>query len=219
MIVMDGWPELTFEESENLLSEDAEYKASYEQSYRIRVQGEEMTFRPLNDVFKEQVEGMLTYYKLGFMSESDLAKATGMSGKQLKVEPVQLNLEQHGNTARGYLVSLDGIPDSMYRSMRKVKIFSKCTLRLQETHLHQDKMLRQGHGEAYFSFLSKQSVDAYPAALKASQRHHVLTWAAVQKKVSDVQQAIRQGWCCCKTGLGGSKVPLMLTLLQTFKAS
>ena len=200
--LLRGWPGVSWLDSSQRIKDDPAYKEVFQLAVSLFVKYEKQKgpFHPESFVSRTIKEGVETYFEVAFVSESDLQELTGVAPKQLKLSEYRLDLEQHGQSLKGYFLSLEGLTETQMRTLRKVRIFSKGTITHQEIHVAPEHQLQAEQGKHYYGYLSGHVTETYPTEWKASQRHRTPT---LQNLISEGSRIIEEGPKNCS---GGGKV-------------
>ena len=191
--LLRGWPGVTWADSSERIKNDEAYKNVFLVAVQLfkKYQKKAGPFHPEAFVSRTVKEGVETYFEVAFVSESELQELTGVTPKQLKLSEYRLDLEQHGQSLKGYFLSLEGLTETQMRTLRRVKIFSRGTLTHEEVHVTPDSQLQPDQGKDYFGHLSSLVSDSYPTEWKASQRHRTPT---LHFLVNEGAKIIQEGW-------------------------
>ncbi|CAE7528191.1 unnamed protein product, partial [Symbiodinium necroappetens] len=187
------WPHLEFEEVCDLCAKDAKSADEIARAKDLLAKQEENPFQPMSTVESNRVQGHEVYFKVAFLSESEMIKFLQVTPKALKLTEVTLELQQEGCTMRGYCVSLLDLPGDVKAVCHKVKIFSSTTIKLADTFLSPADQLSQHQGERTFTHLAKVQASRNPPAFRPLQKSSIPSyWDLKDKAVKLLEKAREQ---------------------------
>ena len=127
-------------------------------------------FEPPNSVEVHSHIGQYSYYELGFLSDAQVPKYTGLSIKGLGMDPSVRRAEDGKTVIEGLYISLADLPDSMsfgeLLSLRKVRLFNQSSTCLLEHQLLAEHQLHEKQGIHLLPFL--EDLKPKDSALKPS---------------------------------------------------
>ena len=186
------WPHLELEEVCDLCEKDAKSADEIARAKDLLARQEENPFQPMSTVESNRVQGHEVYFKVAFLSESEMVKFLQVTPKALKLTEVTLELQQEGCTMRGYCVSLLDLPGEVRAVCHKVKIFSSTTIKLADTFLSPADQLSQHQGERTFTHLAKVQASRNPPAFRPLQKSSIPSYWDLKEKAAKLLEDRRK---------------------------
>ena len=121
---------------------------------------ESRSFKASSNVDSLTEQGHMVSFDVAFVSESEILKHFKVTGKALKLPECQLDLEQFGQSLRGYVLSFIDLPEELMQTCHKVTVCSKTAIRVADIVLEPGRMLSNQQPLRMFSRLS--SAQAQP---------------------------------------------------------
>ena len=169
------YPHLEFETVAEMFHSKPEVSEEISAAIALIRDQEPSPFQPLSRVEAHRTQGHEVYFKLAFLTESELVKLLEVSPKSLKLPQATLSLQQEGCSISGYCLSLVGLPPAVRDSCHKVKIFGTTAISLADVILQPEMQVGQQQGERTFSHLGKVQASHNPAAFRPLQKASIPT--------------------------------------------
>ena len=112
--------------------------------------------------------------------------------KSLKLQEHTLNLEQLGQTMKGYVLSISmrNLPQELLDVCHEIEVFSTTTIALTDSVLDPSRMLSEQQPMRLFQHLATAQAARNPSHFRCTTRSSVPTFAALQDKAQKVLEAM-----------------------------
>ena len=147
---------------------DPEVKELIDSAVENIKSGSNACFDLPSDVMTESIQGIRICFELGFVSEAELFRLCGATGKALGLKPVTMALEQRTITTSGYVLSLRGLDYGEIMSMRRLQIYRNSQVVLKEHNLEAPAMIHEKQPSIIYDWLCGNACSGLPGYMKAS---------------------------------------------------
>ena len=150
---------------------------------------EKRSFKASSSVDSLTEQGHMISFDVAFVSEGDILRHFKVTGKALKLPECQLDLEQFGQSLRGYVLSFKDLPEELMQTCHKVTVYSKTAIRVADIVLEPGRMLSNQQPLRLFSRLSGAQAERNPPGFRCHQRHQLPTFQLLQERAAKVLEA------------------------------
>jgi hypothetical protein len=170
---------------------EKEFRADFNlalKNLKLSESDEPAEFTPASSVGTHNFCGQEGYYEVGFPSEGEVIKYTGLAPKALGLKVTTRPLEDGPGVVSGSYISLRDldIPLGDILAMRKVKVYRGFETEHNEQILSRARQIRQQQGSDMYTYVTEQTTAAQGDATKTSSRAHLPTLENLRKKAADI---------------------------------
>lgn len=178
-------------------SSDRKYHEVFTTAKDIYIGEAEPKFYPPCSVHDVDERGTLVYSEVGIVSEAEVTKLSGgFTPQQLKLPEANKNLvednhllrNEQGTPQKLYLISLLGLPCSTAMSLRKMRLYSRVTLNLENRVLPAERQLEQEQGIRIFGHCYEGMLKKLPHGVKSVGRWQVPDLPSLVEKATAEQK-------------------------------
>ena len=189
-VLISLFPDSDPEEMANKYHSDPICKREVDAAMKIFVELEERNFQAQSHLQSEQQQGHKISFRVAFVAEGDLVRHLQVTPKSLKLQEHVLNLEQLGQTMKGYVLSMRNLPQELLDVCHEIEVFSTTTIALTDSVLDPSRMLSEQQPMRLFQHLATAQAERNPSHFRCTARSSVPTFAALQDKAQKVLEAM-----------------------------
>ena len=140
-------------------------------------------------VVNAKQQGVETYVKYALLTEAEFTDVLLVHPSAVQVKSLEWTNEQ-GETVQGFLVSGRGCPAEVWQGLRKIKVYNKVYLDLNEQILRPDRQVTEGQGQELYDKALEEALKQRPTKLKANHRWRVQHFGALSESGAELQATL-----------------------------
>jgi len=188
---VSGWPSSSWVESSSRFHSEPVFKAAFKaaRAEKKRVMLTESKWNPPSAVVSTICRAREVYSKIGFLSESEVAKLTGSTAKALKLTAGSVQLEDRpGEMLKGYYISLLGMPSKLRGAVRKIKLVWRISNQVDAYNLQPENQITQDQGLKLFHHMCDTAMETMDGGLKTVNRSKLISYDDMMDKAKNLEK-------------------------------